>query len=109
MNIYKDIIKNFFYLENKNKLFNLKINNIYFYQLIRMGLYYYIVETKNIYSPQPIIKFKNKEKLFYFILKEFFSFNRRRNLLKKKNCIIPHSRVIDKKDIYTDLVKKNFK
>ena len=35
MNIYKDIIKNFFYLENKNKLFNLKINNIYFYQLIK--------------------------------------------------------------------------
>lgn len=109
MQIQKEIIQNFLYLEKKYNLFDLKINNIYFYQLIRMGLYYYITEKKNFFSNQPKLSYNNKIKLTFLIIKEMLSFNKRSSLLKKKICIIPHPRQINNRDIYTDLIKKIFK
>ena len=63
MQIQKEIIQNFLYLEKKYNLFDLKINNIYFYQLIRMGLYYYITE-KNLLVINKT-GYNNKIKLYF--------------------------------------------
>ena len=102
----KIIINKILDLEKKYKLFNYKIDNIYFYQLIRMEIYYYIVAKKKIFHQQPIFKKKKIFKVIFFVLRDLFLVNKRKNLLKRKICIISHQRKIENKDVYTGYLKK---
>jgi hypothetical protein len=54
----KKIINKILELEKKNKLFDWIIDDIYFYQLIRMEVYYYIISKKRIFHHQPVLKKK---------------------------------------------------
>ncbi len=102
------IVKKILSLEKSHNLFEMKVEKISFYQLIRMQLYYYIVEEKKIFNKQDH-SFKNIPLAIYFIIKEAFSWNKRQKLINNKICIIQHSRQIDGKDIYTDYLKKIIK
>ncbi len=101
----ENVVKKMFQLEEQNNLFEIKVNNIFFYQLIRMQLYYYIIGEKKIYNKQDY-SYKNALSTIYYICKECLSWNKRKKLKKNKICIIQHSRKIDGKDIYTDYLKK---
>ncbi len=105
----KEIINKVLYLEKKYKLFNHKIDNIYFYQLIRMEIYYYIVAKKKIFHQQPVFKKTKIFKVIYFVLKDLFLINKRKNLLNQGICIIPHQRIIENKDVYTGYLKQIIK
>ncbi len=102
------VVKKIFRLEKNHNLFEMKVNNIAFYQLIRMQLYYYIVEEKKIFNKQDY-SYKNISLTIYYIIKEVFSWYKRQKLINNKICIIQHSREIDRKDIYTDYLKKIIK
>ena len=66
----ENVVKKMFELEERHNLFEMKFNNIYFYQLIRMQLYYYIVGEKKIYNKQDY-SYKNILSTIYHIIKEY--------------------------------------
>jgi len=102
------IVKKMINLEEKHNLFEMEVNNVLFYQLIRMQLYYYIIGEKKIFNKQDY-SYKNIILTIYHILKELLTWKNRKKLLKNHICIIQHSRKIDNKDIYTDYLKKIIK
>lgn len=102
----KIIINKILELEKKNKLFDWIIDDVYFYQLIRMEVYYHIISKKKIFHQQPTLKKSKIFKVIYFVLRDLLLINKRKNLLKRKICIISHQRRIGKKDIYTGYLKQ---
>tara|TARA_B100001113_G_C21122830_1_gene628202 strand:+ start:6258 stop:6452 length:195 start_codon:yes stop_codon:yes gene_type:complete len=54
----KIIINKILELEKKNKLFDWIIDDVYFYQLIRMEVYYYIISKKKNFSSTTYFKKK---------------------------------------------------
>lgn len=107
MNIQEQIIKKFIKLEEENNLYSLKINGVAFYELVRMGIYYHILEKKKIYSKQPEKNYKNIIKIIFLIIKSIFS--RKKKLLENKIAVIPHSRLFKNLDIYTFFFKEILK
>ena len=105
----KNVVNKILNLEKKYNLFKIEIDNIFFYQLIRMNLYYYIVGKKKIYNPQKSFSYRNFLKILFYILKDILYFKKRKKLFKNDVCIIQHPRRIDNKDIYTYYIKKIFK
>ncbi len=102
------VVQKMINLEVKHNLFEMEFNNVFFYQLIRMQLYYYIIGEKKIFNKQDY-SYKNIFLTLYFILKEILSWKKRKKLINNEICIIQHSRKIDDKDIYTDHLKKIIK
>lgn len=108
MNIQEKIIQKILNLEKHNNLFSLKINNVFFYELIRMGIYYYILENSKIYSKQPKKNLKNILKIFFFMIIDFFNLKKKK-LLKNKIAVMPHTRLEKNVDIYTFFFKQIIK
>ena len=104
----ENVVQKMFDLEEQHNLFDMSVKNIFFYQLIRMQLYYYIIGEKKIYNKQDYT-YKNILLTFFYIVKEFFFRNKRNTLIKNEICIIQHSRRIEGKDVYTDYLKKIIK
>ena len=104
----KKIVQKFIKLEKQNKLFEMKVENIFFYQLIRMQLYSYIVSEKKIYGNQDY-SYKNILVIIFNITKELFFWIKKKKLLDNEICIIRHGRKLNDRDVYTYYLEKLIK
>lgn len=104
----KKIVQKFIKLEKQNKVFEMKVDNIFFYQLIRMQLYSYIVGEKKIYRNQDY-SYKNILVIIFNIAKELFFWIKKKKLLDNEVCIIRHGRKLNGRDVYTYYLEKIIK
>ena len=86
----------------------MKIDDVFFYQLIRIQLYSYIVGEKKIYRNQNYY-YKNILIIIFNITKELFFWTKKKKLLDNEICIIRHGRRLNDKDIYTYYLEKIIK
>ena len=67
----KNVVNKILNLEKKYNLFKIEIDNIFFYQLIRMNLYYYIVGKKKNLQSSKIVFVQKFFKNFILYFKRY--------------------------------------
>ena len=105
-----DLIRKLIECEHKNNFFDIKIDGIQIYPLIRMGLFYEILKNCKVYDPQPINYKDYRFKSILFILKKLFNNYRVTKKSNKKIAIIEHPRRLDGQveDIYSNFLYNIF-
>ena len=105
MKTVKEIGDNFFEIEEKYNLNHKKIQGVYFWQIIRMYLYYDITKKLNTFksAQQKSLSLKDKIKTFLPFLKNSILFNPLSKNYQKDILIFDHPRKVFYKNKYIDI------
>lgn len=108
----RDVCESIWSIEKELDLLNFKLQNVYIWPVVRMYVYYKLVQGLGTFKhPHPALKFDLKKKVEFLskMISSFFFKNPFFTSNKVSNLVIPHDRKVDGEDIYTSQLLKELK